>query len=62
MKSSNYSNFCQNIFGRFFNKYKEEEIKGKNLNFIKANIEMNYIEYNSVAIFNIIIGLFVNYL
>ena len=57
MKSTNYSNFCQVIFGRFFKGYKKDQTEEKNLFLIKANIEMSYEEYYSVAIVNIIIGL-----
>jgi len=57
MKSTKYSNFCQIIFGRFFKGYKKDQIEEKNLVFVKANIEMSYEEYFSVAMLNILISL-----
>ena len=57
MKSTKYSNICQIIFGRFFKGYKKDQIEEKNLVLVKANIEMSYEEYYSVAMLNILISL-----
>jgi len=57
MKSTKYSNICQIIFERFFKGYKKDQIEEKNLVFVKANIEMSYEEYYSVAMLNMLISL-----
>ena len=56
MKSTKYSNFCLQIFGKMFLKHKEEEPEEKNIIFEKANIAMEYEEYYSLALMNILIG------
>jgi archaeal flagellar protein FlaJ len=57
MKSTNYSNRCLKIFGRYFHRYKKDQLEEKNLLFVKANILMSYEEYYSMVFMNMIIGL-----
>ena len=57
MKSTQYSNLCLKLFGRFFKKIKREELEEKNLLLEKSNISMEYEEYYSFIIMNILIGL-----
>jgi len=57
MKSTNYSNFCLQIFGKFFRKYDKKELVERNVTLEKADIRMEYDEYNSMVLMNIFIGL-----
>jgi archaeal flagellar protein FlaJ len=56
MKSTKYSNRCLKLFGKYFQKYKKDQLEEKNLLFVKANIPMSYEEYYSMAFMNMIIG------
>jgi len=60
MKPTNYTIFCLKVFGKFFSWYNKKPMEEKNLNFIKANIQMSYEEYYSTSLFNIILGLFIS--
>ncbi len=62
MRFTNYSVFCKKIFKRFFSRQKKEEIDRQNLMLEKANIDMEFQEYYSVAIMNTIIAFFVSIL
>ena len=48
MKSTNYSHCCLKLFGRYFQKYKKDQLEEKNLLLVKANIPMSYEEYDSM--------------
>ena len=55
MKSTKYSDFCSKIFKKFFSKQKKEEIEEKTLMLEKANISLEYVEYYSLSLMNIIL-------
>jgi len=56
MKPIEYSNFALKIFGRFFEKYMPDSLEEKNIQLVKADIQMSYEEYYSMAVMNTIIG------
>jgi len=60
MKTTKYSNLCLRIFGRFFSKYKEDNLEEKNLLLVKANISMSYEEYYSMTVMNIILSFIIS--
>ena len=60
MKPTNYSKFCNKIFGKFFLKQKEKELAEKTLLLEKAYIAMDYHQYYSMAVMNIFFGFFVS--
>ena len=56
MKPTNYSDFCLQLFGKFFRKHKKDELIERNTILEKANIAMEYEEYNAMIIMNMLIG------
>ena len=56
MKPTNYSNFCLQLFGKFFREHKKDELIERNILLEKANISMEYEEYHAMAIMNMILG------
>jgi flagellar protein FlaJ len=56
MKPTKYSTFALGIFGRFFEKYMYEKLEEKNLQLVKADIQMSYEEFYSMTILNMILG------
>ena len=60
MQSTKYSNLSLIAFGRFFSKYKKDNLEEKNLFLVKANISMSYEEYYSMTSMNIILGFIIS--
>jgi len=56
MKSSKYSTFSLRIFGSFFKKYMQDKLEAKNIDLVKADIQMSYEEFYSTAIMSMILG------
>ena len=56
MKPTKYSTFTLKIFGRFFEKYMHDSLEEKNIELVKADIQMSYEEFYSMAIMSIIIS------
>ena len=56
MKRTNYSNFCLQIFGKFFRKHDKDEVLERSILLEKANITLEYEEYHAMAIMNMIIS------
>lgn len=55
MKPTNYSNFCLQLFGKFFRKHEKDELIERNILLEKADIKMEYEEYHSMVTMNMII-------
>jgi len=62
MKSTNYSRFCLKLFKKIFTKKIREVDFEKKIRLVKANIEMEYEEYNSMALMNSILAFFFTYI
>jgi len=56
MKPSKYSIFSLKLFGRFFEKHMSDQLEQKNLDLVKADIQMSYEEFFSMAVMNMILG------
>ena len=56
MKPTKYSGFCLQILGNFFSEKKKEHQIEKNILLEQANIEIDYEEYYSMTIMNMLIG------
>jgi len=56
MKKSWYSSFCNNKFNRFLKNLDKEFVEEKEIILEKANISLDYVEYTSMWIMNILIS------
>ena len=56
MKPTNYSDFCLRLFGKIFRKHKKNELIERNTILERADIEMEFEEYNAMMIMNMLIG------
>src|SRR4030042_3352342 len=56
MKTSKYTTFSLGIFGRFFKKYMQDKLEAKNIDLVKADIQMSYEEFYSTGIMSMILG------
>ena len=56
MKSSKYTTFSLRIFESFFKKYMQDKLEEKNIDLVKADIQMSYEEFYSTAIMSMILG------
>jgi len=56
MKSTPYSHFCLQKFGKIISKYKKDQHVEKNIPLVKANISRLYDEYYATALMSVILG------
>ena len=56
MKSTKYSDFSLQIFGKFFRKHKKNELIERSIKLEKADIRMEYEEFHAMVIMNILLG------
>jgi len=59
MRSTNYSKFCLQLFGKYFRKHKKDELIERNTLLERANIQMEYAEYHAMVIMNMLLGLII---
>jgi len=61
MKSTKYTVLCLKAFGKLFSRFTKDKLEAKNLPFVKANIQLSYEEYYSVALMNTILGFIISF-
>lgn len=62
MKSTRYSHFSRQIFGRVFSEYKKHQLAEKNMLLERANMVMVYEEYYAMVLMNILLGFIISFI